>query len=168
MAVTHYAGLGPLQTPFEIEHIMRGIGRIWSGTKVLRTTGALGGDASFEDGVRIAGGAIEIYKTEFVKPWAMDMVLASAQEANPSDVEVFQRRAAACVHSVLGIDGETHVDALVIWLPVPENGPEVWARYMAEKFDIPVHNLADPGTENTWRDWVAENTPVDYHPAPVE
>lgn len=156
MNIPAYAGLGPFQTPVHIEQVMRGIGRIFSGSKVLRTCGGLGGDNAFEDGARIAGGAIELYTLEHIRPWALakarwyDVTLDKMPEG-------YQARTAACVSAVLGIEGNQPVDELITWLDPKASGPQYWAILAANQMGITVHDLANPDVYHTWADWVSQH-----------
>lgn len=161
MSLPAYAGLGPAQTPTPIENVMRGIGRIFAESKVLRTTDCLGGDASFEDGARsIGGGSVEHYKPENVKDWALDKVRqADTTFAQMSDRQ--QRRNAAFVHVILGLDGNDHAESLIVWLDHSRIGPQFVASAIAQEYQIPVHDLANPDVFKTWAEWVKANTPAE-------
>lgn len=163
MSLPAYAGLGSIFTPIPIENVMRRIGRVFAGSKVLRTTDCLGGDASFEDGARtLGGGAIEHYKPENVQDWALDKARKmDSTVAQLSDRQ--QRRSAACIHAVLGLDGNDHVDSLLVWcdpvLTQTRPGPQAMAVAIAQEHQIPVHDLANPDVLNTWTTWVKANYP---------
>jgi hypothetical protein len=158
--VVYYAGLGSVRTPFDIENIMRGIGRLWSGLKVLRTCGALGGDASFEDGTRTVGGGVEVYTPGNIQPWALELVQTLDPKSFSQVPDYFHRRAAACIHAVLGLEGNSHSESLVVWLDPNNLCPQHWGFLAAQKFEIPIHNLADTQVSLSWATWVKDNTPA--------
>lgn len=157
MSIPAYAGLGPFQIPIDIEQTMRGIGRVFSGSKILRTCGGFGGDNAFEDGARIGGGAVELYTLNHIRPWAAE----HAQRLDPTLAKMpqgYQERAAACLSAVLGIEGSQPVQELIVWLDPDRSGPQYWAILAANERGIAVHDLASDSVGRTWADWVAQHT----------
>ena len=158
-----YAGLGSIDAPPEVEAVMRGIGRVFSGSKILRTCGSIG-DAPFQDGARIGGGRIELYQPEHAQTWAIDAALRL--EKNISAFPERQRqRIAARIAVVLGVDGAQPVEELITWLGTNWRPGHVAANAARER-EIPVHDLALSEVFATWKSWVEEHAPT--YPKPVQ
>lgn len=157
--LTYYAGLGSARTPVYIENVMRRIGRLFASSRVLRTTGCLGGDDAFYDGAVMEGAIqrIELYSSKYIQAW----MPSYAEQLDPCITQMppaYRQRAQLCVHTVLGIDGCTPVSDLIVWLEPEHSGPQYWAILAAQAQNIPVHNLADDQTFQIWADWVKEHS----------
>lgn len=155
-----YAGLGPVQTPFFVQRLMLQIGRILGPAHILRTTDNLGAEGSFEDGAKLAGAVshVELYKPANVQEWAVNLLVQKDPEV-AKQPRAFQIRAAACVSAVLGIDGQSPTEKLIVWLDSRYQTPQHLAAVVARDYSVPVHDLADPATLKTWESWVQEHTP---------
>lgn len=155
-----YTGLGPSRTPLTIEHVMRGIGRIYTRSRVLRTTDGLGGDAAFYAGASIvhAQANVELYLTSNVQDWVKEY----AAKLDPTIDQMppaYRNRAYACIHSVLGVDGQSPTGELILWLDPEHSGPQYWAVLAAQTAGVTVYNLADFETLGIWKAWVSDHTP---------
>lgn len=151
-----YAGLGPVDTPMHVERVMRGIARVFAPSKAVRITGCLGGDMSFEDGARIKRGSVILYKPSICEGWPLQKAV-ELDGALTAEDEPFQRRAAACVAAVLGLQGGQPAECVILWRDAAKTRPQQWAVLAAEASGIPVHDLSCKDVLRTWADWVKQH-----------
>ena len=151
-----YAGVGSRKSPAEVIQLMEKIARRlavlgWT----LRSGGAEGADQAFESGARARGGDVEIYA-----PWPgyhPNPILSRphpkayelAREVHPR-WEGLSRGVQALMarnsHQILGPNLDDPVKMLVCWTPGGEVvGGTGQAIRLAQKFGVPVINLAIPG-----------------------
>lgn len=155
-----YAVLGGKFCPFSVEAVLRGIGRVFAGSRTLRTTKGIGAEASAEDGVTMAGGHIEHYVPAESRDWSR--ALAMRVDASLAQFpEGFQRRASACVEALLGSNGNAPVSELLVWIDPSQPSPQRWALLTASACGITVHDLADRTVLETWSAWVRQHATND-------
>lgn len=175
----YYTGIGSRNTPWEICMLMSAIAKKYANAGwVLRSGGAEGADTAFENGAVNAHGKTEIYI-----PWDSfgQHYHDSKRIFLVKDKEIIQRAAmlASDVHpnwgacsttarklhtrnsfQVLGGDLEVPSSLLICWAPIQGDsikGGTRTAWEIAKLYDIPRFNLADPGTEQKFRKFVARS-----------
>lgn len=173
----YYTGVGSRETPFGVQTLMTMIARRldkegWT----LRTGDADGADEAFRKGTAIA----RVYSPMYVKSiyegslhsttdasmatCAMD--IAKSIHPNWGACNPFARWChARNIFQVLGDDPRTPDPSkfLVCWTPNGEKcGGTRTAIVLAERYNVPVENLAFPETYEKWRSWacVYEGFPV--------
>lgn len=174
----YYTGIGSRNTPWEICMLMSAIAKKYANAGwVLRSGGAEGADTAFENGAVIAHGKQEIYI-----PWegfnqhysgrtsllVTDKLTLESADKLAAEVHPAWDRcspAAKKLHirntfQVLGINLLRPSSLLICWAPIQGDsikGGTRTAWEIAKLYDIPRFNLADPGTEQKFRLFVARS-----------
>lgn len=118
-----YAGIGARSTPESVLAKMRDIGRRGAEAgHTLRTGGARGADAAFQEGARSAGGDglywgfIEVYRASDATPQAIE--LASKYHPNWRACADYVRKLhGRNIMILLGHDLNSPVDLVICWTP---------------------------------------------------
>lgn len=171
-----YAGIGSRQTPPDILGIMTKLGHLYAlDGWILRSGHATGADTCFEYGCIKGTGAKEIFL-----PWdgyngayhsdtdngyyvindSVAMQVAAEfhpawNRCSPGAKKLHARN----MQILLGADLQTPVHAIVCWTPGAEiTGGTGQALRVAEKYNIPVFNLADPNVRAKVDEYIHTST----------
>jgi hypothetical protein len=160
-----YAGIGSRQTPHEVLNIMHRIGAFLSNKNfVLRSGGASGADASFEQGCDSVNGTKEIYlpwqrfnnnkSPHFVVTPEAEKLAASVHPAWHTLSRPAKQLHGRNCYQILGLSLADPVDIVICWTPGGQaTGGTATAIKLAVKHGIPVYNLAIARDKDSLREY---------------
>ena len=154
----YYAGIGSRQTPANICQIMTALAsKLEKMGYTLRSGGALGADQSFERGVIKPENKCIYYPKKIPSIGAQQI----ASEIHPA-WDRCNGYAREChgrnVYQILGESLCDPVEFVICWTPKAEAiGGTRTAIVLAEKYDIPIFNLADENALNFLKSFLSTN-----------
>lgn len=169
----HYAGIGSRETPDEVQRLMVSVARRLAARGfTLRSGAAKGADSAFEAG---AGGKAHIFlpwpgfndsPSEFEQPTELAATIASIVHPRWEQLdEKAKALQARNTHQILGADCRSPVDFVVTWTKdgcqtearrTRDTGGTGQAIALADRWGIPVFNLARPGTLDLIKERIEE------------
>lgn len=163
-----YAGVGSRNTPGDVRELMQRLAEKLSRNGwTLRSGGAAGADRAFETGARRAGGRAQVFRPHHLDKLgngAQAMRIAASLHPAWSACREFARRLhGRNAYQVLGADLKTPATFVVCWTPDGckthaqrnrRTGGTGTAISIADRFGVPVFNLADPADRRRIERWV--------------
>jgi len=166
--ICKYAGIGSRETPQEVLSEMHRIGAFLAKRNfLLRSGGADGADAAFEKGCHLGKGLKEIFlpwprfNNNFselcnVKPEAFQLASQFHPVWNSLSYPAKQLHARNC-YQILGQSLDDPVDIVICWTPAGAVvGGTATAIVLAERYKIPVYNLAVARDKDSLREYFKE------------
>jgi len=167
--ICKYAGIGSRQTPQEVLSEMHRIGAFLAKRNfILRSGGADGADSAFEQGCCSANGKMEIFlpwrgfngnKSPLyasVEPKAMMLASSVHPVWSVLSHAAKQLHARNC-YQILGQSLDDPVDIVICWTPAGAVvGGTATAIVLAERYKIPVYNLAVARDKDSLREYFKE------------